>query len=162
MCQRFFSPFLAAGSPRIGVRPRPAGFTLIELMIVVAIIAIIASIAYPAYQNSVLQGRRAQGKSAILSSLQAEERYYSLNNTYVAYPPMTGLPSTFMQTSASDGVSPGSYTLVAAACGASPLTQCVRITATPVVADAVCGTLIADSTGAETTSPPTANPTCWP
>lgn len=162
MCQRFCSAFVVGG--RVGRRYRPSGFTLIELMIVVAIIAILAAIAYPAYQDSVHKGWRAQGKSAILSSLQAEERYFSLNNTYVAYPPMGTLPATFMQTSGPDGTNPAIYTLVAGPCqgAAVPLTQCVGITATLVIAgsDPLCPTLYADTTGLEM---PTPGPgSCWP
>jgi len=50
------------------------GFTLIELMIVLAIIAIIATIAIPAYQDYITQARRADAKSGLLSLQLAQEK----------------------------------------------------------------------------------------
>ena len=44
---------------------RARGFTLIEMMIVVAIIAIIAAVAYPNYTNFVMRGRRADGRELL-------------------------------------------------------------------------------------------------
>ncbi|MGI0119476.1 type IV pilin protein [Zooshikella sp. RANM57] len=60
------------------------GFSLIELMIVVAIIAIIAAIAYPSYQNHVLRTRRADAQAALMQMSQAMERAYTeaSPNTY--------------------------------------------------------------------------------
>jgi len=64
---------------------RERGFTLIELMIVVAVIAILASIAYPAYRDSVLKGKRAAGRAALAELLQQEERYMTQQNTYLSF-----------------------------------------------------------------------------
>lgn len=58
------------------------GFTLIELMIVVAIVGILASIAYPSYRQQVLEGRRSEGRAALLALAQAQERFFTLNGTY--------------------------------------------------------------------------------
>jgi type IV pilus assembly protein PilE len=58
------------------------GFTLIEIMIVVALVAIIAAIAYPTYQNSVLKSRRADAKSVLLQAANWLERFYTVNNRY--------------------------------------------------------------------------------
>lgn len=64
-------------------RPIHKGFTLIELMIVVAIVAILAAVAYPSYQNHLQKTRRSDGQAALLNAVQIAERFYTLNNTYV-------------------------------------------------------------------------------
>ena len=62
------------------------GFTLVELMIVVAIVGILAAVAYPSYQDSVRKSRRADGKTALLQSVQVAERWFTQNNTYAGTP----------------------------------------------------------------------------
>lgn len=58
------------------------GFTLIELMIVVAIVGILAAIAYPSYQESTAKSRRANAQAELMSLSSAMERYYTANNHY--------------------------------------------------------------------------------
>lgn len=61
---------------------RHGGFTLIELMVVVAIVAILVSIALPSYQESVRKGRRGQAKADLVDVAQQAERYRTVNSTY--------------------------------------------------------------------------------
>ena len=58
------------------------GFTLIELMIVVAIIAILVAIGYPSYRNQVMKSNRADGKIFALEIADRQERFYSDQSTY--------------------------------------------------------------------------------
>lgn len=62
------------------------GFTLIEVMIVVAIIGLLAAIAYPAYLDQVRAARRTEAKTLLLQAANRQERFYSSNspNEYAA------------------------------------------------------------------------------
>ena len=66
-------------------RPRAAsaaGFTLIELMIVVVIIGVIAAIAYPSYQRSVRESNRSEAHAALTTLAALQERFFSNQNSY--------------------------------------------------------------------------------
>jgi len=65
------------------IKKNALGFTLLELMIVIAIIAILASIAYPSYQDSVRKARRGDAQAALVEASSFMERYFTENNTYV-------------------------------------------------------------------------------
>jgi len=58
------------------------GFTLIELMIVIAIIGILAAIAVPQYSDYVTRSRRADGQSTLLRVAQELERCYTQFSAY--------------------------------------------------------------------------------
>ncbi len=63
---------------------KQSGFTLIELMIVVAIIGILGMIAIPAYQDYILRGRIAAITNALSADRVAMEQYYQDNRTYMS------------------------------------------------------------------------------
>lgn len=58
------------------------GFTLIELMIVVAIIAILSAIAVPNYQNYLVKSRRSAAEQYLMTLANKEEQYLLDNRTY--------------------------------------------------------------------------------
>ncbi len=58
------------------------GFTLIELMVVVAIVGILAAVAYPSYQDSVLKSRRTDAQADMLEISSFMERFFTENNRY--------------------------------------------------------------------------------
>lgn len=61
---------------------RTRGFTLIELMVVVAVVAILAAVAIPSYSRYTYRARRAEGQALLLHIAHAQERYYAVHNRY--------------------------------------------------------------------------------
>lgn len=60
------------------------GFTLIELMIVVAIVGIIAAIAYPSYQGYVQRTKRVDAQSEMMQQAQRLQSHYVIRHNYTA------------------------------------------------------------------------------
>ncbi|MFL0801558.1 MAG: type IV pilin protein [Agarilytica sp.] len=63
---------------------RSKGFSLIELLIIVAIVAILTAISVPSYRSYVQKTCRNEAKSAILEVVAMQEKHYFQNNTYAA------------------------------------------------------------------------------
>jgi type IV pilus assembly protein PilE len=133
------------------------GFTLIELMIVVAILGVLASIALPAYQQNVRSGARSEAQSLLVQVAASQERFYSDNNSYSTNANPLASPAVATVTSER-----GFYQVAVAACGGGTIATCFVATATPQgnqTADS-CTTLTITNTGLKgATGDSAAN--CW-
>ena len=125
---------------------KQVGFSLMELMIVVAIVGILAAIAYPSYLEQMRQTRRADCSGALASLAGAMERFFTVRNTYegagAGTPPTT--PTIFPTTCPVDGGA-ATYNLTIQAADAS--TYEVRAAPVGVQANDKCGTLTLTNTG---------------
>jgi type IV pilus assembly protein PilE len=137
------------------MKNRLQGFTLIELMIVVAIIGIIAAIAYPSYIQYVVKGKRSAAESLMLDVANREKQYLLDARAY------TGTLSNLGITSLPNEVS-ANYT-VAVTVGSAP--PSFIITATPqggqATNDTKCANLTLDDTGAKGITGTGSVATCW-
>jgi len=142
------------------------GFTLLEVMIVLAAVAILAAIAYPSYHEAILKGRRAQARAALTELLQQQERHMTQNNTYLAFTNAGGVtpPGVPFITQAGSGAA--AYWLSAQPCpGNSDIKTCIQVVATAAQPDPPVGDLTLTSTGVKscTGTAATSNPgLCWP
>ncbi|MBI5014756.1 MAG: prepilin-type N-terminal cleavage/methylation domain-containing protein [Deltaproteobacteria bacterium] len=69
---------------------RDRGFTLVELMIVIAILGVLGAIAIPAYQHYVSNARTAEAKANLETIRLLEEQFYADQKTYVETDPALG------------------------------------------------------------------------
>lgn len=135
------------------------GFTLVELVTVMAIVAILTAIALPQYWQFIARGHRSEARSTLTHAAQWMERWRTERGVYqtsaqnAAPPP---LPQSLQQSPASGAAS---YNITVA----TPTPATYTLTATPVgpmAADA-CGNLTLDSTGLRGNSGTLDINTCW-
>lgn len=147
-------------APSMASRARSAaGFTLLELMIVVAIVGILSTIAYASYQDQIIKSRRAAGAACLQERAQFMERYYT---TYLSYNPPSPAPAPVIA-ACDNEVSP--HYLVELLPG-SLQARAFTLRAVPQGAqatkDTLCATLTINQQGARTESGTAASvDECW-
>ena len=127
------------------IKKAERGFTLIEILVVLAILGILVMIAAPTYQDSVRKSRRSDGMQDLMELSARQERFYAQNSTYTT-DVNTAAGLNLGRTTSSEG----HYTLAAAAGGTGSIATSYVLTATPVGAqadDAGCLVLSMDSLG---------------
>jgi type IV pilus assembly protein PilE len=146
---------------------RSAGFSLVEVVIVMAIVLVLASIAYPPYAGYITRTRRIEGQIALIEAIQQQERFYTRNNTYIAFSSgSTDAEERRFKWWSGSVAAASAYELRARACPGRELTECVEVQAMPGTAmvdarfrDADCATLILNSAGEQAASGPLQR--CW-
>ncbi len=136
------------------------GFTLVELLIVVAIIAILATIAYPSYREHLQKTRRADCEGAMLEMAGALERHYTENNTYAGFQLGTG--KDFVDQCPRDPNESATYNLTLPTANASNFT--IKAAPTGAQTGDRCGTLTLDESlakGIESAASGVTAKDCW-
>jgi type IV pilus assembly protein PilE len=122
------------------------GFTLIELIVVMAVIAIIMAIAIPAYNDQVRKTRRSEAISAMQNVQLRLEQWRANNPSYAnSATPSPNYPAvpaaTNFYTFALSGQSPTGYTLTATAQGSQTRDRAGGVSCTPLTVVANAGAI---------------------
>jgi type IV pilus assembly protein PilE len=152
--------------------PRTAGFTLVELMVVVVIATILISVAVPSYMNQIRESRRTDARTALLDLAGREESYNAAMNAY------TTTAANLGYTAFPIAVGSGYYTITVACVAAygaalgcdpnanAPVGPSYYLTATPVAGqsqaqDSQCTSFSLDSQGNQFSTGSALPTTCW-
>ena len=127
------------------------GFTLIELMIVVAIVGILAVVALPSYRDYVLQANRGDAKAELMRLSQEQEKWRASNTTYGTLANLGG------------GVTLANYALTVPENTGTAFTITATATGEQLTGDTDCKTFSIDEAGATTSTDSTdaASTGCW-
>jgi len=145
------------------------GYTLMELMIVVAIIGILATLAIPSYTSHVRRTRRSDATATLLAAQAGMERYYAENNTYASATLGAGNSTTdILSAGASctaENTAPSHDNYYCISFGAQTASV-YTLTATPIAgksqaSDTECTALSITSTGVKSSTGTGTTANCW-
>jgi type IV pilus assembly protein PilE len=142
------------------LKRRPLGFTLIELMIVVAIVAILAAIAYPSYRDQVARSRRADAKAVLLETAQWIERQYTISNAYDKKGDLTALNNAALPYTEAPKEGSAKYYNISFSAGPTTSTYTLQAVPKNAMTGDSCGTFTLTNTGLKGVSASTVA-ACW-
>lgn len=140
----------AQNRARFVAATRASGFTLVELMIVVAVIAILSAIVYPNYREYVVKARRTAVAGCLQQHAQVMERFHTTNLTYV------GAPAPSCEASLNSFYAVGFQ-------GGNPTARAYILQAVPTSSqsDSKCGTLSINAQGVRGETGTATAAQCW-
>lgn len=133
-----------------------SGFTLIEVLVVVAIIGILTAIALPNYRLYIERGDRAAARTAMLEAQQFMERFYATNNAYhqTVAGVAVALPARFTSV-------PADAPTYGIALDGTETATTYKLVATPIRAVSMCSTLTITHTGVKDRTGAGSVAECW-
>ena len=150
------------------MRRRAMGFTLAELLIVLAVIALLGAVAYPSYSRQIIKARRIEAQMALVDTMQRQEQFRAQHRSYLAFSAQANTEEArrFKWWLGRDAAT-SAYEIDGYACAGREIGECIELRARPGTenvdagfADPECGTLTYSSTGALGASGTSGR--CWP
>ena len=138
------------------------GFTLIELMIVVAIVAILAGVGYPSYQSYIMDNNRNEAKTGLMQLQLLQEQYFLDNRSY-ATSLASGAADTLFDAGWSDNSALYDFSLDASSSANSYIAIATASASGAQASDADCRSFRLSSVGVRTATNSANNATtdCW-
>lgn len=150
--------------PTIQSKRRELGFSLVELMIVVAIVAIIASLAYPSYTQYVVNTKRTTAASALLRVANRQQQFFMDNKSYAANLTNLGFAANpLVMSDTGNSVAAGDadavYSIALSNISATTYTATAAPLHGQLARDTECGSLVLNQAGTKSSS--AGGDDCW-
>ena len=141
------------------------GFTLIEIMIVVAVVAILLAVALPAYQEQVRKTKRSLARAELQELLGRQEQYFVNNRSYATALGQLGYTDGGygIDTDGNDIAKSAANAIYNLQFNGTPTSTIYTLEAVPLGSQAVdrCGTLRITSVGVKTQTGTGSDQECW-